>query len=196
MATSRGLLPKANRDELDERQQRRLERWYETGYKDDNLFLTLARSPELMDAVFKFIGFLYGGSSVEPDLFELVRIKLAWSNQCTHCSLVRSESVVCKWDDVDAMVMKLVDYENSDLPDRTKAALRLADRMTQPEARLEQSDYDDVRRFFSDKEILDLGMSIAFSTGFSRFIEGFGIVPDEYKEGAAKPWEIYARSES
>ena len=80
-----GRLPKANREELDEQLLRRLDRWYDNAYRDDNLFLTMARRPGLLDATWGFIRYIYGGSSsVEPELFELVRIKLAWNNQCVH----------------------------------------------------------------------------------------------------------------
>jgi hypothetical protein len=81
----RGRLPKAKRDELDERLSQRLDRWYDNAYRDDNLFLTMARRPGLLDATWGFIKYIYGGgSSVEPELFELVRIRLAWNNQCIH----------------------------------------------------------------------------------------------------------------
>lgn len=81
----RGRLPKAKREELDEQLLRRLDRWYDNAYRDDNLFLTMARRPGLLDATWGFIRYIYGGgSSVEPELFELVRIKLAWNNQCVH----------------------------------------------------------------------------------------------------------------
>jgi hypothetical protein len=81
----RGRLPKARREDLDEQLTRRLGRWYENAYRDDNLYLTMARRPGLLDATWGFIRYIYGGgSSVEPELFELVRIKLAWNNHCVH----------------------------------------------------------------------------------------------------------------
>ena len=62
-----------------------LGRWYRNAYEDDNLFLTMARRPGLLEATWGFIRYIYGGgSSVEPELFELVRVKLAWNNQCVH----------------------------------------------------------------------------------------------------------------
>ena len=85
MANVRGLLPKARRDELDERLTRLLDRWYTNAYEDDNLFLTMARRPALLDATWGFIRYIYGGaSSVEPELFELLRVRLAWNNRCVH----------------------------------------------------------------------------------------------------------------
>ena len=85
MANERGRLPKAGREELDERLKRMLARWYDNAYEDDNLFLTMARRPGLLDATWGFIRYIYGGeSSIEPELFELVRVKLAWANRCVH----------------------------------------------------------------------------------------------------------------
>ena len=85
MANDHGLLPKADAGELDEQLQRRLERWFANAYRDDNLFLTMARRPGLLEATWGFIRYIYGGgSSVEPELFELVRVKLAWNNECVH----------------------------------------------------------------------------------------------------------------
>ena len=82
MANDRGRLPKARREELNEHLRRMLERWNTNAYKDDNLFLTRARRPGLLDATWGFIR--GGGSSIEPELFELVRVKLAWNNHCVH----------------------------------------------------------------------------------------------------------------
>jgi hypothetical protein len=85
MANDRGRLPKARREELDDHLKRQLERWYANAYRDDNLFLTMARRPGLLDATWGFIKYIYGGgSSIEPELFELVRVKLAWNNRCVH----------------------------------------------------------------------------------------------------------------
>jgi hypothetical protein len=85
MANARGLLPKARREDLTDDLRRRLERWYRDAYEDDNLFLTLARRPGLLDATMGFVRYAYGGaSSVEPELFELVRVYLAGKNRCVH----------------------------------------------------------------------------------------------------------------
>ena len=67
------------------------------------------------------------------------------------------------------LVAKLADYERSDLPERTKAALRFADRLT-------------------DDELLDLGMTVMFFSGWQRFNEAFGIVPDGWRDGDALPF--------
>src|SRR5262250_2422502 len=85
MVNDRGLLPKAKREDLPEELRRRLDRWYRDAYEDDNLFLTMARRPGLLDATMGFIRYAYGGtSSIEPELFEIIRVRLAWKNRCVH----------------------------------------------------------------------------------------------------------------
>jgi alkylhydroperoxidase family enzyme len=86
------------------------------------------------------------------------------------------------------LVAKLADYEQSDLSQRTKAALRLADRLTGDAPTVDEEFYETLRRQFSDEEILDLGMTIAFASGWQRFIEAFGIVPDRWREGTPPPF--------
>ena len=86
------------------------------------------------------------------------------------------------------LVAKLADYEHSDLPERTKAALRLADRLAGDEPTVDPAFYETLRRHFSDNEILDLGMTVTFASGWQRFIEAFGIVPDRWRDGGAPPF--------
>jgi alkylhydroperoxidase family enzyme len=88
------------------------------------------------------------------------------------------------------LVAKLHDYENSDLSDRTKWALRLADLIREGGSQADESFYESLRTHFTEDQILDLGMTVAFMSGWQRFIEAFGIVPDRWQEGMqAMPWE-------
>ncbi len=80
------------------------------------------------------------------------------------------------------LVAKLADYEASDLPERTKAALRLADKLSGDHRSVDANFMAELKRHFTDEQILDLGMTIAFASGWQRFIEAFGVVPDRWTE--------------
>ena len=85
MANPHGFLPKADPARLDPDLRRRLEVWFAKAYRDDNLFLTLARRPAVLDLFLGWVGFVYAGaSSLEPALLELCRIRLASRNRCVH----------------------------------------------------------------------------------------------------------------
>jgi alkylhydroperoxidase family enzyme len=88
------------------------------------------------------------------------------------------------------LVAKLADYEDSDLPERTKAALRLADVLSgdrQPV--VDGALMAALREHFTDEQILDLGMTVSFASGWQRFIEAFGIVPDRWTEHSPSPFQ-------
>ena len=93
------------------------------------------------------------------------------------------------------LVAKLADYEHSDLPERTKMALRLADRLTGERPEVDEAFYAELRRCFSDDEILDLGMTLTFASGWQRFIEAFGIVPDRWRDGTPLPFHALERAD-
>ena len=86
------------------------------------------------------------------------------------------------------VVEKLADYEASDLPERTKMALRFADRMTAPAPAVDPEFHAELRRHLPEDQILDLGMTITFASGWQRFIEAFGIVPDRWVDGSPPPF--------
>jgi alkylhydroperoxidase family enzyme len=86
------------------------------------------------------------------------------------------------------LVAKLEDYEASDLPERTKVALRLADRLAGDHPEIDAALRADLTRHFTDDQILDLGMTLTFASGWQRFIEAAGIVPDRWRDGAPAPF--------
>lgn len=86
------------------------------------------------------------------------------------------------------LVAKLADYEASDLPERAKAALRLADRLAGERPIVDAEFLAMLRRHFSGDELIDLGMTLTFASGWQRFIEAFGIVPDRWQDGAPLPF--------
>ena len=88
-------------------------------------------------------------------------------------------------DDVDAA---LGDLEAAPLPPATIAALRLADRLTDLEPRVDSDFYSELRRHFDDGQILALGAALAVASGWQRFIEAFGIRPDGWTEATPTPW--------
>jgi hypothetical protein len=85
VANAHGRLPKADPERLDPELRRRLEVWQERAYRDDNLFLTLARRPAVLDLFLAWVSFIYArGSGLEPALVELCRVRLAHRNRCVH----------------------------------------------------------------------------------------------------------------
>lgn len=85
MANDHGFLPKADRASLAPELEQRRQVWYEKAYEDDNLFLTLANQPEVLQMFLGWTAFIYTDrSSLDPAMLELCRIRLAHRNECVH----------------------------------------------------------------------------------------------------------------
>jgi hypothetical protein len=85
VANDHGQLPKADRETLSEDLRSRLDVWYDKAYKDDNLFLTLARKPEVLGMFLDWVSFIYTDrSTLSPKMVELCRIRSASRVQCVH----------------------------------------------------------------------------------------------------------------
>ena len=82
------------------------------------------------------------------------------------------------------MIQKMRDYENSDLPDREKMALRFADIILTDPQKLDETFFKRMKEHFAEEQIIDMGMGVGFLHGTQRFIESMGIVPESYDEGA------------
>jgi hypothetical protein len=85
MANAHGHLPKADPEELAPDVRRRLDVWFDKAYRDDNLFLTLAREPAVLELFLGWASLIYGSRSrLDPKMVELCRIRLAARNECVH----------------------------------------------------------------------------------------------------------------
>jgi alkylhydroperoxidase family enzyme len=85
MANDHGWLPKLDPEQLDSALRRRLEIWFDKAYRDDNLFLTLARRPAVLNLFLGWVSFVYAGeTALDPGLVELCRVRMASRNQCVH----------------------------------------------------------------------------------------------------------------
>jgi hypothetical protein len=85
VANDFGHLPKADPETLDPALRERLDVWLDKAYRDDNLFLTLAERPAVLDLFLRWVTFIYTKeSSLDPRMVELCRVRLAVRNQCVH----------------------------------------------------------------------------------------------------------------
>jgi alkylhydroperoxidase family enzyme len=96
---------------------------------------------------------------LDPQTGELVRLRCASWHQCRVCKSLRE--VVNGHRVLDeSLAVKVAGYEDSDLSERHKVALRLADAfMTVPGA-LDQTLTEQVRQHFSDGEVIEMLLDI------------------------------------
>ena len=126
----------------------------------------LAHRPVLTDRVIAVSQTLAGSEATLPlRLIELVRLRIAYWNQCRSCMSVRylpdevSEQLVCSLEQPQ---------DAEDLSPAEKAALRFADLMATDHLAIDDEVYDELRRHFSEGEIVELGINCAQYVGYGR----------------------------
>lgn len=77
----------------------------------------------------------------------------------------------------------MIDFENSDLSEREKAVLRLTEIIATNPHTLEDEFFHELKKHFSDEQLLDLGFAVGVLNGLHRFLETFGVLPDSLQEG-------------
>ena len=150
--------------------------------------------PELAGAFIDFMGTIRGARTLDDRLVELVRLRVAYHNQCRSCMAVRYR------DGVDAgvtedLVCQLIDPPSAaDLTDAERAAISFADKLASDHLSITDATIDELRMHFTEAEIVELGMNVAGFVGFGRLAMAWDMVdelPDEYRDrsGAAiTPW--------
>lgn len=135
-----------------------------------------------------------GARSLPARLTELVRLRIAFHNQCRSCMALRYESAQ---DDgvTEGLVCSLErPHEAPDLTDAERAALDYADRMAGDHLSITDETYENLRTHFTEAEIVELGFNCALCVGFGRLAATWDMVeqlPERFQERGAPvtPWE-------
>jgi AhpD family alkylhydroperoxidase len=161
---------------------------------EQGLLRIMAQVPEITKAYLQFATALARHRSLPRRLSELVRLRLAFHNQCRSCMAIRYRSAVD-----DGMTENLVcslerPYEAPDLTEAEKAALRYADLSATDHLSIGDAEFDALRRHFSEAQIVELGLWIANCIGFGRLGAAWNMVeelPDAFQDksgGPVTPW--------
>jgi AhpD family alkylhydroperoxidase len=139
-----------------------------------------AHSPDVALAWLDFIGAVNDGSTLSRRLVELVRLRIAFHNQCPHCMAVRFEAGVSDGEGIsEALVCSLEKPEEAtDLDDRERAALVYADLTATNHFEVDDETFAMLRKHFSEREIVELGVFIAVFVGFGRLSAGWQFTDD------------------
>ena len=116
--------------------------------------------------------------TLPPRLVELVRLRIAFHNQCRYCMALRYTDAL---DDglTEDMVCSLErPAEANDLTDAERSALRFADLFATNHLAIDDPLLDELRIHFDEGQIVELGAQCARLVGFGRLAAVFGVYDD------------------
>jgi AhpD family alkylhydroperoxidase len=156
----------------------------------------LAHRPDVAAGIGAAMDALRTNNTIGQRTMELIRLRIAFHNQCRSCMAVRypegveeglTEELVCSLEQPD---------ESPDLTDGERAALRFADLFATDHLRIDDAVYDELRRYYSEGQLVEIGLICAISVGIGRLAATWHVVdhvPDALQApGQVAPWNIEA----
>lgn len=151
-----------------------------------------AHCPEQALGLMGFGGALKRNRSLPDRLVELVRLRVAFFNQCRSCMAIRYSDAVA--DGVtEGLVCSLErPQEAQDLSAAEKAAIRYGELMATDHLAINDAVYAELRQHFTEAQIVELGMTVAFFVGFGRLAATYHMVeelPEAFRTAdTIAPW--------
>jgi len=152
-----------------------------------------AQAPALVGPYLEFMTALRNNGRLPARLIELLRLRVAFHNQCRSCMAIRYSSGL--EDGVtEGLVCSLERPQDAeDLTDAEKAALAYADRLATDHLAITDETFDELRRHFDDGEIMELCLQVGTFVGYGRMAASLAMtddLPDEYADMGAQlaPW--------
>lgn len=124
---------------------------------------------------------------------ELVRLRIAFHNQCRSCMAIRYEAAVQDGLDEGAVCSLERPHEASDLTAAEKAAIQYGERLATNHLSIDDEVYAGLRTHFTEPQIVELGLWCAFCVGIGRLSASWDLIehlPPAYQDKAvpATPW--------
>ena len=157
----------------------------------------LARAPHMAMANFSFAARAGSGQLLPARLLELVRLRIAFHNQCRTCMAMRYGAAVDDGLTEDLVCSLERPKEAENLTDREKAALEFADLFATNHYAIDDGVIAGLRAHFSDAELVELGMYAGYFLGLGRFLASLDIIeelPEDMRDKSkpAAPWTTKA----
>jgi AhpD family alkylhydroperoxidase len=152
----------------------------------------IGRLPAVAEALGGLTVALRSNGTLSPRLLELVRLRIAFFNQCRSCMAVRYQSALDDGLDEDAVcsLERPADAENLSAAERS--ALRFAELFATDHLAIDDAVYDELRRHFREDELVELGVNCAIALGIGRLSATWDVIDDlpasAVASGPLAPW--------
>jgi uncharacterized peroxidase-related enzyme len=140
--------------------------------KPGNVQKALAHRPEMLKS---FLGFYATvGRSLDRKLYELIYLRVSLINRCRYCTqhhIASSKRAGLTAEDWSAL--ETGNY--SRYSEKERAALVYAERLTRAPHEITETDFDELKKYFSDPEIVDVHMLAGLANLTNRVTDPLGL---------------------
>ncbi|MCC5886780.1 MAG: carboxymuconolactone decarboxylase family protein [Gammaproteobacteria bacterium] len=160
---------------------------------EQGLMRMLAHCPEQAKGLTRLGAALKMNRSLPERMVELVRLRVAFHNQCRSCMAIRytdaledglNEDLVCSLENPPAA---------ANLTEAEKAAIAYGEAMATNHLAIDDDFHDRLRQHFTEAQIVELGMTVAYFVGFGRLGATWHMVeelPETFQDSSepVAPW--------
>ncbi len=126
--------------------------------------------------------YIRDSSRLEPSLLELVKMRASQINGCAYCIDMHSKDARAKGETEQRLYALSAWRETPFFSDRERAALSWTEAITLiGSGHASDEVYEEVRKRFTEEELVNLTMAIVTINGWNRFSIGFRAVPGSYQ---------------
>lgn len=151
-----------------------------------------AHCPDQALGLMQFGRALKVGRRLPERLVELVRLRIAFFNQCRSCMAIRYSDAVADGVTEDLVCSLERPQDADDLTAAEKSAIRFGELMATDHLAIDDAIFADLRHHFNEAEIVELGMTCAFFVGFGRLAATWHMVeelPEAFRNAEViAPW--------
>lgn len=126
-------------------------------------------------------------SSLEASLIELVKTRASQINGCAYCLDMHTKDARAAGESEQRLYALAAWRETPFFSDRERAALAFTEAVTRvAESGVPDEVYEEARRHFAEKELVDLALAIVAINGWNRLAIAFRTVPGSYRPDLAR----------
>ena len=145
---------------------------------EQGIMRMFAHTPEISKGLVAFGGAIKSHRSLSDRLVELVRLRVAFHNQCRSCMAIRYQDGVDAGIDEDLVCSLEKPQEADDLSDAEKAAIEYGELFATNHLAIDDSVYENLRKYFSEAEVVELSITVAWFVGFGRLAATYHMVEE------------------
>ena len=145
---------------------------------EQGIMRMFAHTPEISKGLVAFGGAIKSHRSLPDRLVELVRLRVAFHNQCRSCMAIRYQDGVDAGIDEDLVWSLEKPQEAEDLSEAEKAAIEYGELFATNHLAIDDSVYENLRKYFSEAEVVELSITVAWFVGFGRLAATYHMVEE------------------
>jgi uncharacterized peroxidase-related enzyme len=147
--------------------------------KVTNIYKALAHKPSILSTIGPFVAAVQQPEELDPKLKERIILRVSKLNRSAYCCHAH-EQISSKMGFTKGEIDEMNDPAGANINDAEKAALNYAEALTRNPGSIPDQVFDELRKYYSDSQVVEITMIAALYNMINRFNEALKLDPEEY----------------